>query len=196
MTGKKTGATVALASYEGTDTQLATRTPERSGQTGAPSDTIQSHTLVILIQERTGAVDRVVGLLRRRRANMQALAIGRTEQPNITRITAVTDDSEVGVEQLVAQIRKVVDVQQVSNLTSEQIVARELALIKVQSDAEQSEQIIALGQQFGAQVADIAPDAITLEVSGESSKVEQLVQLLRPFGVREIARTGSVALAR
>ena len=101
--------------------------PKRAGQANAPQDAARVHILVLFADDRHGALDRVVGLLRRRRANMQTFAIGRSELPNVVRITVVMNDSEVGVDQLVEQLRKIVDVRQVVNLSSKQAVARELA---------------------------------------------------------------------
>lgn len=198
MTSEKPDAQAAVASKDGENPEAAARIlpTERAGQSNAPEGAARTHTLVISISERPGAVDRVVGLLRRRRANMQTLTIGRSEQPDVARITAVTNDSEVGVEQLVEQLRKVVDVRQVLNYSSEQIVERELALIKVKSDAQNSHAIIELGHQFGAHIADVAPETITLEVTGSTEKIEKLLDLLQPFGIREMARTGSVAMPR
>lgn len=198
MAHEKPGEQAAATSTGGENPQAEARTlpTERAGQSNAPTGAARTHTLVISIAERPGSVDRVVGLLRRRRANTHTLTIGRSEQPNVARITAVTDDSEVGVEQLVEQLRKVVDVRHVSSFSSEQIVERELALIKVKSDAQHSRTIIELGHRFGAHIADLAPETVTLEVTGNAEKVEQLVHLLQPFGIREMARTGSVAMPR
>jgi acetolactate synthase-1/3 small subunit len=152
--------------------------------------------LIILVHERPGAVDRVVGLLRRRRANMHTLTIGRSEQPDVARVTAVTDDAEVSVEQLVEQMRKIVDVRQVLHLSSEHMVERELALIKVACDAQHATAIIILGQQYGARVADLSATTLTLEVAGDTANIEKLLGLLQPFGICEVARTGSIALPR
>jgi acetolactate synthase-1/3 small subunit len=128
---------------------------------------------------------------------MQAFAIGRNELPDMVRITIVMNDSEVGVEQLVEQLRKIVDVQHVSNLSSEQTVARELALIKVNSsDTQHASEIIELGHLFGAHVVDVTQQTVTLEVTGSEEKVEKLVGLLRSYGIREVARTGCVAMTR
>src|SRR5438067_3982253 len=124
--------------------------PERAGQVNAPQDGGRSHILVVFADDRHGALDRIVGLLRRRRANMQAFAIGRSEIPNVVRITVVMDDSEVGVEQLVEQLRKIVDVRRIVNLPSEQAVSRELALIKVKATGAQQSEIIELSHLFGA----------------------------------------------
>ena len=170
--------------------------PERAGQSSVPAERARTYTLVILIDEKPGAVDRVVGLLRRRRANMQALTISHSEQSDVARITAVTSDSDVAVGQLVEQMRKVIDVRDVQNLSSSQIVQRELALIKVSSDPQRASEIIELARQHGAYPADVAAKHITLEITGGTAQVEALVTLLAPFGILEVARTGSVALSR
>lgn len=169
---------------------------ERPGQSNAPQGSECSHTLVILLNDRHGALDRVVGVLRRRRAKMQTLAIGQSELPNVARITVVMEDSEVAVEHLVEQLRKVVDVRHVINLSSEQTVARELALIKVNSTPTNSGEIIELGHLFGAHVVDATTESVTLEVTGSKEKLEKLVNELQTYGIREIARTGSVAMTR
>ncbi|HEY0755525.1 MAG TPA: acetolactate synthase small subunit [Ktedonobacteraceae bacterium] len=193
MTSETPGAQVADAS--GTDT--ARKKPlERAGQSSVPVETARTYTLVILIDEQPGAVDRVVGLLRRRRANMQSLTIRHSEQADVTRITAVTMDSDVAIGQLVEQLRKVINVREVSNLSSTQIVERELALIKVASNAQNTNKIIELARQHGAFVVEITATSATLEMSGTTAQVEALLNLLQPFGIREVARTGSIALPR
>ena len=170
---------------------------ERSGQSEAPAGTARSHTIVVLAHDRHGALDRIVGVLRRRRAKMQTFALGGNEVPDMMRITIVMNDSEVHVEQLVEQLRKIVDVQHVSNLSAEQTIARELALIKVNSSESQyASEIIELGHLFGAHVLDVTQQSVTLEVTGSEEKVEKLVNSLQSFGIREVARTGRVAMAR
>jgi acetolactate synthase-1/3 small subunit len=175
---------------------VAAPQPERAGQTSVPVETARTYTLVILIDEKPGAVDRVVGLLRRRRANMQSLTISHSEQPDVTRITAVATDSDVAIGQLVEQLRKVIDVREVHNLSSGQMVERELALIKVTNDPQRTSEIIALSRQHGAYVVDFVASSITLELTGSAAQVEALLTLLQPFGIREVARTGSIALPR
>jgi len=170
---------------------------ERPGQADAPAGTDQTHTIVVLAHDRHGALDRIIGVLRRRRAKLQGFAIGRNEFPGMARITIVMNDSEVDVEQLVEQLRKIVDVQHVENLTSEQTVSRELALIKVNSnDSQYSTEIIELAHQFGAHVVDVTQKTLTLEVTGIEEKVEKFVESLKSFGIREVARTGRVAMTR
>lgn len=170
--------------------------PRRAGQENAPQDGDRAHILVLFANDNHGVLDRIVGLLRRRRSNMQTFAIGRSELPNVVRITVVMHDSEVGVEQLMEQLRKIVDVRQVVNLSSEQAVARELALIKVNSTAAHQNEIIELSHLFGAHVLDVDQETVTLEVTGSADKIEKLVTLLQTYGIREVARTGCVAMTR
>lgn len=171
-------------------------TPTRAGQVDAPSGTEQAHTLIILLHDRPGAIDRVVGLLRRRRANMQTLVMGRGEQADDMRLTVSINDSNVMVEQLVEQLRKVVDVFHVTNLSSQQAVTRQLALIKVNHTSSTFHEIIEQGQLFGAHIVDVTPETITLEVTGSEDKISRLIDQLQTCGIREVARSGSVAIAR
>jgi acetolactate synthase I/III small subunit len=168
----------------------------RSGHSDAPQGTERTHTLIVLVNDRPGAVDRVVGILRRRRANMQTFVLGRSELPETVRITVAVTDSEVGVDHLTEQLRKTVDVRQIMNLTFQQAITRELALIKVNSSTELSSEIIELGSHFGAAVVDLTADTVTLEVTGSGEKIEKLIGLLQEYGIREVARSGSVAMAR
>ena len=170
--------------------------PQRAGQENVPQDGVRSHILLLFADDRHGALDRIVGHLRRRRANTQTFAIGQSEIPHVVRITVVMQDSEVGVEQLVEQLRKIVDVRHIVNLTSEQAVSRELALIKVNSTAIQQHEIIETGHLYGAHAVDVDPETVTLEVTGSAEKVETLVHHLQRYGIREVARTGCVAMTR
>lgn len=167
----------------------------RAGQMNA-SEGGRTHILVLSVNDQHGALDRVVGVLRRRRSKTLTFATGRSELPHVVRITVVMDDSEVAVEQLVEQLRKIFDVRHIVNLLHEQVVARELALIKINSDASQSREIIDLGHLFGAYTVDITPQTVTLEVTGSAEKIEKLVDMLQIYGIREIARTGCVAMTR
>ena len=170
--------------------------PERAGQANAPHDGAREHILVLFVDDRHGALDRIVNLLRRRRANMRTFAIGQSEIPGVARITVIIDDSEVGVEHVVEQLRKIVDVRHIVNLSSEQVVARELALIKVNGAAAYQGEIIELGHLLGAHAVDVDAETVTLEVAGSTDKVEKLVNQLRSYGIREVARTGCVAMTR
>lgn len=172
----------------------ATVTGPRAGQSDNAQGT--THTLVVLVDDRPGAIDRVVGAFRRRRANMQTLVLGRSEQPEVVRVTVEVTDTEVGVDHLVEQLRKIVDVKQVINLSNTQAITRELALIKVASTATQINDIIELAHQFGAYTVDVTSESVTLEVVGNVEKVERFVTLLQPYGIREIAYSGRVSMAR
>ena len=168
----------------------------RPGQSNAPQGAEQAYTLVMLVNDRPGAVDRVINMLRRRRASMQTLVVGRSELPDVVRITVNVSDSEVEFNHLLEQLRKVVDVQHIVNLSPARAIARELALVKVNSTAETCSEIIELGHFFGAHAVDVADETITLEVTGSKEKVEILVSQLHKYGIREVARTGCVAMTR
>jgi acetolactate synthase-1/3 small subunit len=169
---------------------------ERSGQSSVAPGAARSYTLIISAREQHGTLDRIVGVLRRRRAKPQTMTVVRSELAGTLRITVVTDDSEVEVQQLIEQLRKVTDVQQVINLSPEQAIVRELALIKVNSSATRFNEIIEQGQQFGAHVIDVAQESVTFEVTGSSEKIEQVVRLLQNYGVCEVVRSGYVAITR
>lgn len=157
------------------------------------------HALIVLVEDKPGAIDRVVGVLRRRRANVQTLTLGRSgpsDAANVVRLSVFVNDSEVGIDHLVAQLRKIVDVQQVVNLPYQQSVSRELALIKVNSTAENVNEIIDLGIPFGSRVLEVTAETVTLEVTNSAEQIERLVGLLQGYGIRDVARSGSVAIAR
>lgn len=181
-----------MTSYEAESIEFMAR----PGQSNAPEGQGRTHTLVVFADDRHGAIDRIVGLMRRRRARMQSLTIGKSEQPGIMRISVVMDDSEVEIEHLVEQIRKIMDVHEIINLSARQAVARELALVKVSSDMARLNEIIELGHRLGAHVVDMTPETVTLEMTGFEEQIEHLVQSMQPYGVREIARSGRLAMAR
>jgi len=178
------------------DSFMEMPTPTRAGQGDAPGGTEQEHTLIIHVHDRPGSIDRVIGLLRRRRANMQTLVMSRSEQADDMRLTVSINDSNVVVEQLVEQMRKAVDVFRVTNLTTQQAVTRQLALIKVNHTSSTFHEIIEQGQLFGAHTVDVTPETITLEVTGSEEKISRLVDQLQTYGIREVARSGRVAIAR
>ena len=168
----------------------------RPGQSNAPQGTEQAYTLVMLVDDRPGSVDRVINMLRRRRAGMQTMVVGRSEVQGVVRITVNVNDSEVEFAHLLEQLRKVVDVRDIVNLSPEQAVARELALVKVNNTAVTCSEIIELGHLFGAYAVDVTDETITLEVTGSAEKVEKLIGQLQTYGIREVARTGCVAMTR
>jgi acetolactate synthase-1/3 small subunit len=174
---------------------MANATMQRAGYSDLPRGAEAVHILIILVEDRPGAVDRVIGVLRRKRANTQSVSMGRGDTPDIVRITALVNDSDVSIENLVEQVRKIVDVRQVTNLTTEQAVIRELALVKVGTTADNVHEVLAAANQFGAAVIAIAPDTVTFEISGDEEKVLKCIKALQSYDVREIARSGHIATA-
>lgn len=154
------------------------------------------HTIVALVQDRPGVLTRVASLFRRRGFNISSLAVGHSEQPNLSRMTFVVEGDEEIVEQVTKQLNKLIDVVKVSDISSEEIVVRELALIKVRATATTRAEIVQIVHIFRANIIDVAPASLIIEVTGEEDKIDALYQMLRPFGVREIMRTGRVAMPR
>ena len=154
------------------------------------------HTLVALVEDKPGVLTRVAGLFRRRGFNIQSLAVGRSEQAGLSRMTFVVSGNSTEVEQVRKQLEKLINVVSVSDITEEAIVSRELALIKVTSTASIRSEIIQIVDIFRANIVDVASDSVTVEVTGDEDKVESLIELLSAFGIKEITRTGRVALTR
>jgi len=168
----------------------------RAHHTNAPQGSERIHTLIIELEDRPGSVDRVVGVLRRRRSLMQKFSLAPAGQPDHVRITTQVQDAQVVVEHLVEQLRKIIDVKHVVNLDLQQTLVRELALIQVDTTQADINTIINAGQQFGATVIDVTPETVTFEVTGRGERVEQVIAELNAFGVRDISRSGCVAMAR
>ncbi|PIP49181.1 MAG: acetolactate synthase small subunit [Chloroflexi bacterium CG23_combo_of_CG06-09_8_20_14_all_45_10] len=158
------------------------------------SDT--KHTLVALVEDKPGVLNRVASLFRRRAFNIQSLAVGHSEQPGLSRMTVVVSGDSAVVEQVRKQLDKLINVIKVTDITEGNIVARELALIKVNATAATRSEIIQIVDIFRANIVDVASDSLTVEVTGDEDKVESLFELLRSFGIKEVTRTGRVALTR
>ncbi len=158
------------------------------------SDT--KHTLVALVEDKPGVLNRVASLFRRRAFNIQSLAVGHSEQPGLSRMTVVVSGDSAVVEQVRKQLDKLINVIRVSDITEEDIVARELALIKVNATASTRSEIMQIVDIFRANIVDVASESLTVEVTGDEDKVESLLELLRGFGIKEVTKTGRVALTR
>lgn len=154
------------------------------------------HTLVALVEDRPGVLNRVSSLLRRRNFNIDSIAVGHTEQPNLSRMTIVVGGDDAKVEQVRKQLDKVIDVVKIVDITNNESVARELALIKVKATASTRSEIIQIVDVFRANIVDVSSDSLIVEVTEDEDKVDSLLDLLRGFGIREIARTGRIALTR
>lgn len=154
------------------------------------------HTIVALVEDQPGVLNRVSSLFRRRGFNIESLAVGQTETPGISRMTIVVDGAKIAVEQVEKQLYKLIDVVKVADITNEPIVARELALVKVRCGPQSRAEIVQLAQVFRADVVDVAENAVIVQVTGDEEKVDALVRVMKPYGIREIVRTGRVALTR
>jgi len=154
------------------------------------------HTLVALVEDKPGVLNRIASLFRRRGFNIQSLAVGGSEQAGLSRMTIVAGGDSAQVEQVRKQLEKLINVVKVSDITEEDIVTRELALIKVKATASTRSQIMQIVDIFRANIVDVAPTSLTIEVTGDEDKVNSLIGLLREFGVKEITRTGRIALTR
>jgi acetolactate synthase-1/3 small subunit len=154
------------------------------------------HTLSVLVEDESGALSRISGLFARRGYNIESLAVGPTEQVGVSRLTMVVGGDDRVLEQMTKQLLKLVNVLEVIDLSTIPAVERELMLLKVKANSETRGAVFDLVQVFRAKVVDVADGALTLEVVGDPGKLVALEQLLRPFGILEIARTGKVALQR
>jgi len=154
------------------------------------------HTLVALVEDRPGVLNRVSSLFRRRNFNIESIAVGRSEQPGFSRMTIVVDGATTAVEQVRKQLDKVIEVVKVMDISEEPIVARELSLIKVHATSSTRSEIIQLVDIFRANIIDVAPSSLIVEVTGDTDKIDTLFNLLKRFGVKELARTGRIAMAR
>ena len=155
------------------------------------------HTLVALVEDKPGVLNRMVSLFRRRGFNIASIAVGSSETPGFSRITFVVDGPETMVEQVRKQLMgKVVEVVKVSDITDQATVIRELALIKVKATAGTRSEIIQIVDVFRSEIVDVSQDALIIEVTGSEDKIESLLDLVRPFGVKEIVRTGRIGMTR
>jgi acetolactate synthase-1/3 small subunit len=154
------------------------------------------HTIVALVEDKPGVLNRIASLFRRRNFNIDSIAVGHSEVPHQSRVTIIVDGAATTVEQVRKQLAKVIDVVKVSDITSEDIVTRELALIKIKANSTTRSEIIQLVDIFRANIVDVATDSVIIEVTGDEDKIQSLYNLLRGFGVKEIARTGRIALTR
>jgi acetolactate synthase-1/3 small subunit len=156
----------------------------------------KKHTLVTLVADRPGVLNKVSSLFRRRGFNIESIAVGSSEEPGLSRMTIVVLGNTAEVEQVRKQLDKLVDVVKVFNIPEDSSVARELALIKVKATPSNRSEIIQIVDIYRATIVDVAPDSLTVETTGDEDKVESLVNLLRGFGIKEVARTGRIAMSR
>ena len=154
------------------------------------------HTIVALVQDKPGVLNRMASLFRRRGFNIENIAVGHSEIHGLSRMTIVVSGTTAMVEQLRKQVDKVIDVVKVADISENRITARELALIKVRATAANRSEVIEIADIFRANIVDVAADSLTIEITGDEDKIDSILSLLRSFGIREIARTGRIAMVR
>jgi acetolactate synthase I/III small subunit len=155
-----------------------------------------THTISVLVENHFGVLARVSGLFSARGYNIHSLSVGVTDDPKVSRMTVVVDGDDRVLEQIVKQLNKLIDTIEVLDLTSEDFVERELMMVKVHATSGQRSEIIEMANIFRAKVVDMAPGTITLEATGSEGKLRALLDLVRPFGIIELVRSGRIAIAR
>lgn len=154
------------------------------------------NTFVVYVEDKPGVLTRVASLFRRRAFNIDSLTVGRTEKPGVSRMTIVVDTDETGARRLEAHLYKLINVLLVENVTADAAVYRELAMIRVSASAAQRSHIMDLVDVFRAKVVDVSPDSMMIEITGTEDKIDGLLHVLEGYGVREMVRTGRVAMRR
>ena len=154
------------------------------------------HTFAVYVDNKPGVLNRVASLFRRRAFNIESLTVGHTETADISRATVVVDTDEYGARRLEANLYKLVPVRRVENITLRPMISRDLALIKVSAAGDVRAQVMQLVEVYRARVIDVSPDSLVIETTGTEDKIDSLLDVLRPYGVVEMVRTGRVAMAR
>ena len=157
---------------------------------------MSKHTLSVLVEDRPGILARTAGLFARRGFNIHSLAVGPTEVAGISRMTVVVDVDELPLEQVTKQLNKLISVIKIVELEPASSVQRELMLVKVKADLQTRNHVLETVALFRAKVIDVAPDAVTIEATGNSDKLDALLKVLEPFGIRELVKSGMVAVGR
>lgn len=155
---------------------------------------MKTHTLVVLMQDHPGVLNRAVSMFRRRGYNIASLSVGHTETPGVSRMTVVVESDHV--EQVVKQLYRLVEVLKVSDITDDAVVEREMALVKLHVPSQQRAEVVALTEVFGAKIVDVAVNTMIIEMTGGPAKVENFIDMVRPFGIKEMMRTGRIAMVR
>jgi acetolactate synthase-1/3 small subunit len=154
------------------------------------------HVIVALMEDKPGVLNRVASLFRRRNFNIDSLAVGHSETPGISRMTIVVAGDDRTLEQVAKQLHKLINVTKVFDLSGAESVERELALVKVHATPNNRTEVIELANIFRGSIIDVSPESLIIEITGTADKIDSLVELLRPYGVKELSRTGVLAIAR
>lgn len=162
----------------------------------AMANSVTKHTITALVEDKPGVLNRISSMFRRRGFNISSLAVGRSEIPELSRMTFVVDGDDAVVEQVTKHLHKLIDVIKVNDISDDDTVARELALIRVRANVQSRSEIMQIVDIFRANIVDVATDSLIIEVTGDEDKVDSLQNLLRSFGVLEVMRTGTIAMSR
>lgn len=154
------------------------------------------HTLVALVEDKPGVLNRVASLFRRRAFNIESLTVGHTENPGVSRMTIVVDSNQTDAKRVAAHLYKQVNVIHVSDLAEQPTVSRDLALIKVSASPEKRSEVMQLVEVYRARIVDVSNECLIIEITGDNEKIDSFVDVLRPFGILEMVQTGLVAMAR
>lgn len=154
------------------------------------------HVLSILVENKSGVLSRVTGLVSRRGFNIESLSVGPTEDPSKSRITAIVNADEVAYEQITKQLHKLISVHKITDLTNDNAIERELALYKVNASPERRGEIIEIANIFRASIVDVGKSSLTIEATGDEEKLKGLEDLFRGYGIKETVRTGKIAMSR
>lgn len=154
------------------------------------------HTFIVHVENKPGVLTRVASLFRRRAFNIDSLTVGRTEKPDVSRMTIVVDTDNEGAKRVIANLYKLVNVLHVEEITAGSSIVRDLAMIKVACSHEMRPQVLVLASVFRGRVVDVATDSVTIELTGTEDKIDGMIDVLQPFGILEMVRTGVVAMKR
>ncbi len=154
------------------------------------------HTLSVLVEDKPGVLARIASLFSRRGFNIESLAVGPTEIPDVSRMTIVVTVEGLALEQVTKQLNKLINVLKIVELDPDASVQREIMLVKVRSDTDTRSHVLETAQLFRAKVVDVAPDAVTIEATGKADKLQALLKVLEPFGIKELVKSGMVAVGR
>lgn len=157
---------------------------------------MSSHTLSVLVEDKPGVLARVASLFSRRSFNIESLAVGPTEVPGVSRMTIVVSVEGAPLEQVTKQLNKLINVLKIVELDPDASVQREIMLVKVKADISTRSHVLETAQLFRAKVVDVGPEAVTIEATGKSDKLEALLRTLEPYGIKELVKSGMVAVGR
>lgn len=156
----------------------------------------RAHTLVVLVEDQPGVLNRVVSLMRRRSFNIDSITVGHSEQPGMSRMTLVVRGEDAEVEQVSKQLYKLLEVQKVTDLKASDAVTREMVLVKVAAKGQSRAEILQLVQVYDARVLDATPSTLMIEASGDEQQIDSFLAMMRIFGIREMVRSGKIAMSR